>query len=589
MFEQLENLISKYVYDGALPNNNPQMNRVEIDGWGSQKTLSHLSLKQIQNLNPDADEISIKRVDRKDVESARGKSYKNCGFRIVLTVPIGRQVFLNESSYQIYPQSSNSSVLKFVDRKSPEYLINNLNRSNSKELFFVDVMTESKVYLKFGKDLKLIQSVKKYLQKSSDELLLALKYNHNPTFALRLSRFAPKDFMPKFLFLAEEIDFIEGVNIEPWSRLNVDRSYINRAIVKENLNSIPFCEFQVLENGLRKAVPTNHNVRTAPSGIFSLDDVFLQAGGTLVSQDYLHVVDSAADPRHERVSGQSDQSDHIFGSTTFAEHVLVKAAKANSEKFGEAILLGNRNDYNYYHWMIESLPRAIELDSVIEGNVPFFVSSRVPKSGIEALKLLSNRKIILIEAEHRTHFELLHVALPSASIIDTAITHLGNTFRIDFDSIFQLRNKLVSEVGDPLFSPQIYLARKSNRRRLVNQDEIISDAAKFGFDTVYTENLTFLQQLNLFHHAEFITGPTGAVMANYIFMNDRAKILGLTPEQNASHALPALLSSISGAQFFTLKGIDKGVSKIATENLHNNFKIDRSEFRSALSQLLPAK
>jgi len=170
MFEQLENLISKYVYDGALPNNNPQMNRVEIDGWGSQKTLSHLSLKQIQNLNPDADEISIKRVDRKDVESARGKSYKNCGFRIVLTVPIGRQVFLNESSYQIYPQSSNSSVLKFVDRKSPEYLINNLNRSNSKELFFVDVMTESKVYLKFGKDLKLIQSVKKYLQKSSDEL-----------------------------------------------------------------------------------------------------------------------------------------------------------------------------------------------------------------------------------------------------------------------------------------------------------------------------------------------------------------------------------------------------------------------------------
>jgi len=239
--------------------------------------------------------------------------------------------------------------------------------------------------------------------------------------------------------------------------------------------------------------------------------------------------------------------------------------------------------------MIESLPRAIELDSVIEGNVPFFVSSRVPKSGIEALKLLSNRKIILIEAEHRTHFELLHVALPSASIIDTTITHLGNTFRIDFDSIFQLRNKLVSEVGDPLFSPQIYLARKSNRRRLVNQDEIISDAAKFGFDTVYTENLTFLQQLNLFHHAEFITGPTGAVMANYIFMNDRAKILGLTPEQNASHALPALLSSISGAQFFTLKGIDKGVSKIATENLHNNFKIDRSEFRSALSQLLPAK
>lgn len=248
-------------------------------------------------------------------------------------------------------------------------------------------------------------------------------------------------------------------------------------------------------------------------------------------------------------------------------------------------MLGNRNDYNYYHWMIESLPRAIELDSVIEGNVPFFVSSRVPKSGIEALKLLSNRKIILIEAEHRTHFELLHVALPSASIIDTAITHLGNTFRIDFDSIFQLRNKLVSEVGDPLFSPQIYLARKSNRRRLVNQDEIISDAAKFGFDTVYPENLTFLQQLNLFHHAEVIVGPTGAVMANYIFMNKGAKILGLTSRLNATSALPALMGAISGADYFSLQGIDTEKKKLATDNLHNDFKINRRDFERALSRI----
>jgi hypothetical protein len=580
---KFENILLKYIYLDVRPGDDHLVSEIEIAGWSDPETRSHLNLKNLSKLNPDATNITIIKSAREDVALVHGKSFRNSGFKITFIIPRGKQISLIDSSTKIYPQSSNNHAIKMIESGSKIQLIHDLNRPQSINFFLIDVVaSNSDLYFKFGNNAKLLNCARTFIKGNSDDLLLALKYNHNPQLALLLAGLSAREVRAKFLLLAENREYFEREGLEPWNLFKVERMYLNPQATSMNSDVLSYPDFFYLGNRLRIARPTHKGVRPADLGIFALYDVSLQSGGTILTKDCLHVVDRAADPRHEFISGQHD---HIFGSATFAEDVIVKRSKSTGKSFGETILLAGRNDSNYYHWMIEVLPRAIELDQTFDRSIPFLVSTRTPKNGLEALKLLSNRWIISVDAGRLNHFEILHVSTPSATILDSTITDWHNTIRMDYDTITQMRKQFISTIDKRLFNPRVYLARTSGIRRLVNQDEIQASAVKLGFDVFYPEQMTFMQQLNLFHHAEVIVGPTGAVMANYIFMNKGAKILGLTSRLNATSALPALMGAISGADYFSLQGIDTEKKRLATDNLHNDFKINRRDFERALSKI----
>ena len=106
---------------------------------------------------------------------------------------------------------------------------------------------------------------------------------------------------------------------------------------------------------------------------------------------------AAADLRQFRdfVSGQQHT---LFGSAAHPEAALLFARPSSPTVIPEGILLGGRNDANWFHWLIEYLPRLIQAAGQIDESVPVLISEKVPASGVEALRSLTSRPIVVLEA-----------------------------------------------------------------------------------------------------------------------------------------------------------------------------------------------
>jgi capsular polysaccharide biosynthesis protein len=113
-------------------------------------------------------------------------------------------------------------------------------------------------------------------------------------------------------------------------------------------------------------------------------------------------------------------------------------------------------------------------------------------------------------------------------------------------------------------------------RRLVNEDEASQVLARFGFETVHLEGLSFEQQVRLFHSAEFIAGTHGAAFANLLFAG-HAQVLELFARDAFKPLYFFLARSLGLGHEFLLGG---------EENRFEDFSIDIIELERTLERML---
>ena len=70
----------------------------------------------------------------------------------------------------------------------------------------------------------------------------------------------------------------------------------------------------------------------------------------------------------------------------------------------------------------------------------------------------------------------------------------------------------------------VFLARPSSTRSY-NQDEILKVAHAKGFEIIRPEHLSFREQVQMMHNADFVVSPTGAARANMVFMRSGTQSL----------------------------------------------------------------
>ena len=76
---------------------------------------------------------------------------------------------------------------------------------------------------------------------------------------------------------------------------------------------------------------------------------------------------------------------------------------------------------------------------------------------------------------------------------------------------------------------RIFISRAtSGRRRIVNEEELYSGLARYGFECHRLEDLSIEEQIALFYDAEMVVSPHGAGLVNLLF-SSRAKVLELFP------------------------------------------------------------
>jgi hypothetical protein len=587
-FSELDEELRRYVGIKEAANTNLDT-RIILKGWIDPQFRSKLALslafKKLMGAN-----LSFQfGFLRDDVATALGRPYLNSGFKIELSSNTAAKFHISRSflgvNFQLNPSSSNTRYLieEWIPSSANELKAMpgvQLAPITVDSLFRVEVERNYLNRLRriFGLPPKLMP-VDAVMLNNTELLIGALRSFHNPEFAQFIEDAIPIEYKQKIRFLSEVHEI--GTEIEGSVVLQVQRIYENDS-AKDPRTVEKFPKI-VFKGNIGKAAPGPISIQADLVKITDVSDVNIQKGGTIISNDKLLVVDRAADPRIEFVSGQWD---HIFSSALNGDRALVGLCEPDTKTYENGILLSGRNDFNWYHWMIEYLPRALEVDHMFDSEIPWVVSNRVPSSGLEALNMISKREILVCDSEKLCHFDNLKVLSPNSSVIDTLLAPWEKISRFNLANLRALREKLLIDSSDSRFSKRVFIERKSTHRNVVNQDELMEVAVNQGFDPVSIDDLSFGDQLNLFSNSESIITAGGAVMANFILMKPNSKLIQLNTSANKDFIIPSLLCTISGTNFTSVVGrpvVEKGTKQSLIDQIHNSYKINPRDLVLALN------
>lgn len=174
--------------------------------------------------------------------------------------------------------------------------------------------------------------------------------------------------------------------------------------------------------------------------------------------------------------------------------------------------------WNYYHWLFDILPRfyllqkhGIEVDGyAINPIEKAFQQETLNRIGVHTDQLIQLNK--------QTHFCAAKLIIPS---LPGDSGHMPK-WVCDF-----LRREFLDPAClEPEKCKRIYISRKNaGYRKVANEIEVIEKLASFGFCPVVLENLSVMEQAQLFAAAKFVVAPHGAGLANLVFCQPGTKVI----------------------------------------------------------------
>ena len=258
----------------------------------------------------------------------------------------------------------------------------------------------------------------------------------------------------------------------------------------------------------------------------------------------------------------------------------------------EAIHFCKDYDQNYYHWLVENLPRLWIIDQFPElKKVPLIIDSDLIPQQIEALNLLNNNKHPIIELKQSVGCHVNNLYIPSS--LSQLITNFYIPMNYAKDTLISpiavnyLRENILKNLHLPEKSGfrKLFISRKlGTYRHLLNTNAIEKFLIEQGFEIVYAEHLSFANQVTLFSQAKIIVGQEGAGMANLIFAPRDCKILILIDHHpQIDYYEFSMLAQAVNIELLFLPG--KSIISMVDLIKDNNFIIDIVQLNKALQAL----
>lgn len=202
--------------------------------------------------------------------------------------------------------------------------------------------------------------------------------------------------------------------------------------------------------------------------------------------------------------------------------------------------------HNFYHWLVEMVPRLQMLDGLPRG-LPLYVPRRVKpfvRESLAALRLL-DRVTWLDDAV----FEVEELVVPSR--LSLAVYPTGTA--VDW-----LRSALRPPSSDA--SPRrLYISRGDASIRFVtNEDELAAALGTLGFEFVTMAGRTLTEQIALVASARVVVAPHGAALAHLAFLQQRGGVVELL-QQGHGEACYHRLSRLCDAAYGCVVGARSGL------------------------------
>ncbi len=330
------------------------------------------------------------------------------------------------------------------------------------------------------------------------------------------------------------------------------------------------------------------SVQVPAACVWTIKNCQLIGASQVVKDKKFVIYDKSGNPKNGFVAGIWNFIIHIKNSNRVLINRDFKAIK--NQKIG--VLIAGRCSKNYFHWLIEYVPKILNILTINKLDAPLIVDSSMPEQSYAILEHVCkkfNLTYILASSEDLINFDEL--IIPSQHTYqpdDPSFTHWESSAlsieHINFVSALGL--EMAKELSTEIKHDKIYLSRKNfSARKIINEKDIELLFRRYGFHIVDPTNLSFVQQVSLFSNAKTIASPTGAAFANLIFCSENTNVLSLVAEENKGFCIQANLALLKKLNFSHVTGdlVQKRESfNSYQEYRYSEFKMDLDKLEAAI-------
>jgi capsular polysaccharide biosynthesis protein len=229
--------------------------------------------------------------------------------------------------------------------------------------------------------------------------------------------------------------------------------------------------------------------------------------------------------------------------------------------------------HNYFHWMVEGLGGLLVAREFIPRDARVVVRLGLERFEAETLAAvgIAPDSVFVLPPERVVHFPELYVLPQTFTQRDALAPIVANALR-----------GLVEVQADSARPRRIYVTRKkAERRRIVNDDEVLMTLARHGFSEVSVEDLSVQEQIALFAQAEAVIGVFGAALTNAVFGAPGTLLIELQADFRKMKPIFWNVAASSGLRYLQI------VCKSLTRRKNSDIEVDCSHLGAVLRRRLP--
>ena len=248
-----------------------------------------------------------------------------------------------------------------------------------------------------------------------------------------------------------------------------------------------------------------------------------------ISSDFWTVFDDKNFFAEEITNRNYLRSSTIKFFTKDKKKFLIEYSKNYETVTDPCVLIGGHK--NLFHWLVDYVARLqlIEKDRELS-KLPILVNDEMASHQIESLKILgiSNDQLIKFPSD----LALNSFIKCNSVYVPTLFSKKISDMKL---AILWLREKFMNQdmKSTNRGKKNLFVSRRDpNRRRLINEKELIMELKKYNFDLIIPEQFSLKEQIKIFSDARIIIGPHATGLANMIWSPSGTVVIDLRGQYN---------------------------------------------------------
>jgi capsular polysaccharide biosynthesis protein len=222
---------------------------------------------------------------------------------------------------------------------------------------------------------------------------------------------------------------------------------------------------------------------------------------------------------------------------------------------------------NYYHWLVDSLPRLLLVKELLkQQQVSLLLPETCSKFVYSTLEYFDISTVTVIKKGH--FFQGKHILFPN---------YTAGSGHIHPEYVQSVRRHLIQKIASTIIKERVYVSRSNQKvRKIHNEQEVINTLLPLGFEILRWEELSFEQQVQTVRNTKVLVTSHGANMTNTMFMPDNSKVLEIIREDKPNFCYWALASVTDKKYYYQF-------CKVVN---HDDLLVDIEQFKINLQKLL---